>query len=256
MNYKVRIKNFEGPFDLLLKLVTTQKLDVGTISITEIVDQYLAQVSHMQQVDLDIASDFLLVATTLLKIKTDLILKSRIDDDNYEELEPSELKNELVKKLVVYKQFKNAAQSLSDLEDQQNRLFARNCGPDPYFANITPDFLADINEEDFAKIAADCFARRDEFLLNATHIASKPIPVIAYVKTIHSRISNKKKMKFSELIDPQASVKIVVVNFLALLELYKHNYVDIYQSKANEILIDYIEGSGELNINLAELEEV
>ena len=80
MSYNVRIQSFEGPFDLLLYLVSRQKVDIGAISITEIADQYLAEVSRMGNLDLDVASDFLLVATTLLEIKAASLIPRKRDD--------------------------------------------------------------------------------------------------------------------------------------------------------------------------------
>ena len=256
MKYNIKIQNFEGPFDLLLRLVTTQKLDIGTISITEVIDQYLQQVAHMQQVDLDVASDFMLVAATLLKIKSDLILKARIeeDDEDLDEMEPSELQEELVRRLLIYKQFKDASTNLGYREDLQNRLFERNCGPDFKIEDLNFDFASEKSANDLGRIAAKCLSARDEFLLSASHIASKPIPVVTYVKTIHARLQNKHKMKFSELIDGQATTQVVVVNFLALLELYKHNYVDLSQKQGSEINIKFIKGSGELDLNMFDLE--
>ncbi len=90
MSYRVRIESFEGPFDLLLYLVNRQKVDIGSISITEITDQYLAEVERMSKVDLDVASDFLLVAATLLEIKAASLIASNDDEEleEYEDLSP------------------------------------------------------------------------------------------------------------------------------------------------------------------------
>lgn len=100
MSYKVRTASFEGPFDLLLYLVSRQKVDIGAISITEIADQYLAEVTRMKNLDLDVASDFLLVASTLLEIKAQSLIPQdtpEIDDD-IAELTPSEARDILVER--------------------------------------------------------------------------------------------------------------------------------------------------------------
>lgn len=130
MAYKVKIENFEGPFDLLLQLVSDKKLDIGSISITSIIDQYLEQVAHMQQVDLDVASDFMLVAATLLKIKTDMLLKLEPDelDEEFEEMTPSEARDTLVARLLAYKQYKDVSAALEKLEDEQGKLYPRLAG--------------------------------------------------------------------------------------------------------------------------------
>ena len=130
MAYKVKIENFEGPFDLLLQLVSDKKLDIGSISITSIIDQYLEQVAHMQQVDLDVASDFMLVAATLLKIKTDMLLKLEPDelDEEFEEMTPSEARDTLVARLIAYKQYKDVTGALEKLEEEQCKHFPRLAG--------------------------------------------------------------------------------------------------------------------------------
>ena len=104
MSYRVRIESFEGPFDLLLYLVNRQKVDIGSISITEITDQYLAEVQRMSRVDLDVASDFLLVAATLLEIKAASLIPSENEEEvqEYEDLSPYEMRDMLVAHSVSY----------------------------------------------------------------------------------------------------------------------------------------------------------
>ena len=258
MSYRVKIDSFEGPFDLLLQLVNDKKVDIGSVSITEIIDQYLEQVSHMQQVDLDVATDFLLVAASLLKIKTDMLLRLEPDeiDEEIEELSPSEAKELLINRLLVYKQFKDASINLEKINNQNNKMIPRMSGWDPQFSDMMPNFLKNVTLDGLGNLASSLFSRRNEFLLDAAHIAAKPIPVVAYVKTIYSRIANKKTMNFSELIDKEASIQVVVVNFLAMLELYKHNYIDIKQKKnKSDIEIKLIDGSGELDLDNIDIED-
>lgn len=132
MSYKVRIDSFEGPFDLLLYLVSRQKVDIGAISITEIADQYLAEVSRMETLDLDVASDFLLVASTLLEIKAQSLIPRERDelDDDLAELAPSEARDMLVERLMEYKKFKNAAAVLHNRFIAEGRMHTRPFGPD------------------------------------------------------------------------------------------------------------------------------
>lgn len=249
MSYRVRIESFEGPFDLLLYLVSRQKVDIGAISITEIVDQYLAEISAMKDVDLDVASDFLLVAATLLKIKAESLLpreRAEIDED-IEELAPSEARDILVERLISYKQYKNAAAALQARFEAEGRMHARPFGPDACFLNLMPDYLANTSLYDLAELAAAALARREVFLLEAEHIAAKPIPVETYVRSIHERIAREKRLRFSELAGSEAPPQIVVVTLLAVLELYKRSMVTVEQQiRFGDIDICYIEGSGEL----------
>lgn len=249
MSYKVRIDSFEGPFDLLLYLVSRQKVDIGAISITQIADQYLAEVSRMQNLDLDVASDFLLVASTLLEIKAESLLPRERDqvDDELDELAPSEARDVLVDRLLVYKQYKNAAAALNARYLAEGRMHPRPFGPDAVFLNLMPDYLKNVTLDGLAFIAAGAFARRERFLLESEHIAAKPIPVEMHVRAIHQRIVNKKHFRFSELVEPGTPTPVVVVTFLAVLELYKRAMITISQSQLfGDIDIHYIEGSGDL----------
>lgn len=251
MAYKVRIDSFEGPFDLLLHLVSRQKVDIGAISITQIADQYLAEVSRMDNLDLDVASDFLLVASTLLEIKAESLLPRERDavQEELEELAPSEARDILVERLLAYKQYKNAASALQMRFVAEGRMHARPFGPDACFLNLMPDYLKDVTLDGLALLAARALARRDVFLLESEHIAAKPIPVEVHVRAIHQRIRNKKEIRFSELVNAQTPTPVVVVTFLAVLELYKRAMVKIEQAELfGDIDIRYIEGSGDLSL--------
>ena len=161
MSYKVRIDSFEGPFDLLLYLVSRQKVDIGAISITQIADQYLAEVSRMDNLDLDVASDFLLVASTLLEIKAESLLPRERDAvaEEFEELAPSEARDILVERLLAYKQYKNAASALHMRFVSEGRMHPRPFGPDACFLNLMPDYLKDVTMDGLALLAARAFAR-------------------------------------------------------------------------------------------------
>ena len=248
MVYKVSIESFEGPFDLLLYLVSKQRVDIGTISITQIIDQYLAEISTMKNLDLDVASDFLLVAATLLKIKAESLLPNdsyELDED-VAALAPSEARDILVERLLTYKQFKNAAADLELRYKQEGRRFARLFGPGAEFANLMPDYLYQVKLEDLSLIAASAFARREAFLLESDHIAARPIPVESFVKSIHGRIREEKHLRFLDLVHDDTPIPVKVVYFLAVLELYKRGMVTLKQRRQyGDIDIRYIEGSGE-----------
>ena len=249
MSYRVRTESFEGPFDLLLYLVSRQRVDIGAISITEIADQYLDEVSHMENVDLDVASDFLLVASTLLEIKAAALLPKPKDNlvEEYEEIGPMEARDMLVKRLLAYTQFKNAAAELSARYDSELRLHRRSAGPDESLLTLMPDYLEDVTLDSLAYLCAQVMGHRDPFLLESEHIAAKPIPVEVHVRAIHTRIRNQKHARFSDLLTSRASKPVIVVTFLAILELYKRGMVTVRQSEAfGDIDIDFIEGSGEL----------
>lgn len=246
MSYRVRTDSFEGPFDLLLYLVSRDRVDIGSLSIAGIADQYLDEIAHLQDVDLDVASDFLLVAATLLEIKAQSLIPRDVDEVQTEiaELAPDDARELLVGRLLDYKKYKNAAAMLEGRQMAQERLHDRPFGPDQEFLGAMPDFLRGVTLDALAVLAADAYARREIMLLESEHIAAKPIPVEARVRALGKRIADRKHMRFSEMCEDGASVAVVVVTFLAVLELYKRGMVRLDQDNLfGEIEVSYIEGS-------------
>lgn len=250
MSYRVRTDNFEGPFDILLYLVSRKQVDIGSISIAEIADQYLQEISAMSLVDLDVCSDFLLVASTLLELKAQSLVPRDKDrtEEEIAELAPDDARELLVGRLLEYKKYKNAASMLEGRAVAQGRLHTRPFGaPAELTEGLMPDFLQGIPLETLGVLAAQALSRRETALLESEHIAAKPIPVEVHVRSLHYRVMNKKKMRFSEMIDADTPKPIVVVTFLALLELYKRSMVTLTQAEQfGDIEVSYIEGSGEL----------
>lgn len=249
MAYTVRTEAFEGPFDLLLYLVNKKRVDIGAISIADIADQYLTEVSHMKTLDLDVASDFLLVASTLLEMKARaLVPKPPVElDEDVEGLAPDVAREVLAQKLIAYKQFKNAAEGLYSRYLSEGRMHHRPFGPAAEFGDLMPDFLKGVDLDELGSVAAAALARREVFLLESEHIASKPIPVETFVRSIHERIVSEKRLSFNELIRSSRTPEVIVVTFLAVLELYKRQMVSVEQPESfGDIQIEYIEGSGTL----------
>lgn len=249
MSYRVRIESFEGPFDLLLYLVSRQKVSIGSISLAEITDQYLAEVQRMRNVDLDVASDFLLVAATLLEIKAASLIprdEAPAIDEDFEEMSPTEMRDALVDHLLEYKKFKNAASALSQRFEAESRVHARPFGPDRSFLTLVPDYLENVRIEQLGELCAACIARRDVFLLESEHIAARVIPVETQVRTVFDRVRTQKKARFSDFVTAEDDPHLIVVTFLAMLELFKRNMVTLRQEDLfGDIDIAYVEGSGE-----------
>lgn len=255
MAYTVKTEAFEGPFDLLLYLVSKKRVDIGAISISDIADQYLSEVSRMRSLDLDVASDFLLVASTLLELKARALVPKPIEqiDEDIEGLAPDVAREVLAQKLIAYKQFKNAAEELYARFLAEGRMHTRPFGPPADFGDLMPDFLKGVDLDALGRIAAAALARREVFLLESEHIASKPIPVETFVRSIHERIVSEKRLSFNELVRASRTPEVVVVTFLAVLELYKRQMVRVEQPVSfGDIQIEYIEGSGALFLSDAE----
>lgn len=246
MSYHVKTDAFDGPFDLLLHLVARKKLDIGAISIVEVADQYLVYIERMKDFDLDIASDFLLVAAQLLEIKAASLLpkEEATFGDELDDLPPEDAREILIARLITYKQFKSAAQALGNRLESEGRMHPRQAGIETEFLNLMPDYLEDVTLRGLAVICADLDSRRDTFLLEAEHIAAMPIPVELHIEAIHREIENKRRVTFAELVGKNPEPPVVVVTFLALLELYKRSIVSLRQD-ANfaDIDVEYLEPS-------------
>lgn len=270
MSYKVNTATYSGPFDLLLQLVSRQKVAIGSISISEVADQYLAEVDAMEELDLDVASDFVLVASTLLDMKAhalvpqDVSLKSSYDEDEFDDeldgLSPDEAREVLIARLIAYKQFRNAGAALGSRMEAESYMFPRSVGPDPDFLNLMPDYLEGITLRSLAVICADIDSKRETFLLEAEHVAPKRLPVALTVASVDRLTRSKGKVTFSELLDGQDTPEIVVANFLAVLELFKRGLVRVQQDVVfGEIEIEHIEGVDSYQLDesvLLELEEL
>lgn len=249
MAYRVRTESFEGPFDLLLYLVNRQRIDIGAVNISEIASQYLDEIARMKRLDLDVASDFLVVAASLLEIKAASLLPDADGqvDEELQELAPDDARRILLERLLEYKKYKNAARALEMRQQAAARCHARTFGAPAEFLNLYPDYLENVTLEELALRYVGCYTRRDAFLLESEHIASRPIAVEAYVASLHRRIRVQKRFRFSEVVPEGAPAPIVVVTFLAVLELMKRNMVTVRQKALfGEIEVSYIEGSGEL----------
>lgn len=270
MSYKVNTATYSGPFDLLLQLVSRQKVAIGSISISEVADQYLAEVDAMEELDLDVASDFVLVASTLLDMKAhalvpqDVSLKNSYDEDEFDDeldgLSPDEAREVLIARLIAYKQFRNAGAALGSRMEAESYMFPRSVGPDPDFLNLMPDYLEGITLRSLAVICADIDSKRETFLLEAEHVAPKRLPVALTVASVDRLTRSKGKVTFSELLDGQDTPEIVVANFLAVLELFKRGLVRVQQDVVfGEIEIEHIEGADSYQLDesvLLELEEL
>lgn len=254
MSYRVTTQGFTGPFDLLLQLVSRQKVDIGAISISEVADQYLAEVERIEALDLDVASDFLLVAATLLDIKAASLVPDddRLNDDEddlddeYAGLDAESLREVLIQRLIAYKQFKGAAAALGSRMEAESRMHPRVAGPDPEFLNLMPDYLQDITLRGLAVICADLDSRRETFLLEAEHVAPKRVPIELTVASVDRFTMAHGHTTFRALLDAESTKEQLVATFLAILELAKRGSITLEQDDLfGEIRIDRVEDAPE-----------
>lgn len=252
MSYRVSTQAYSGPFDLLLQLVSRQKVDIGSISIAEVAEQYLAEVDRLESIDLDIASDFLLVAATLLDIKAASLVPDepvRVDLDENDEAELADLSGDalrevLIQRLIAYKQFRAAAAALGARMEAESRMHPRVAGPDPAFLNLMPDYLAGITLRGLAVICADIDGRRERFLLEAEHVAPRRTPLELTVAAVDRVTMARPRLTFRELLDGEATTEQIVATFLAILELAKRGSVTLAQGENfGTIQIDRVAGA-------------
>lgn len=240
MSYRVTTQMYSGPFDLLLQLVSRQKVDIGSISISEVAEQYLAEVERLEALDLDVASDFLLVAATLLEIKAASLVpdekpkKQEEDEEDLEELaglDGESLREVLIQRLLAYKQFKGAAAALGARMEAEARMHPRVAGPDPEFVGLMPDYLSGITLRGLAVICADLDGKRQTFLLEAEHVAPHRIPLELTVASVDRVTMAHPKTTFRKLLDGDATTEQIVATFLAMLELTKRGSLTLTQDE-------------------------
>jgi len=269
VSYKVRTQAFSGPFDLLLQLVTRQKVTIGSIAIAEVANQYLEEVERMRDLDLDVASDFVLVASTLLDIKAASLVPAEPprsfgddfedEDDDLGDLDPDEAREVLIARLIAYKQFRGAAAALAARSEAEARMHPRTVGADPQFLGLMPDYLDGITLRSLAVICADIDSKRETFLLESEHIAPKRLPVALTIASVDRLVRSRRRVTFSELVGEDSTPEVVVANFLAILELFKRGLVRVSQSEVfGEIDVEHITGAEAYKIDataLADLDE-
>ncbi|SER61663.1 segregation and condensation protein A [Parafannyhessea umbonata] len=268
MSYKVKTKAFTGPFDLLLQLVSRQKVAIGSISIAEVADQYLAEVQNMGELDLEVASDFVLVASTLLEMKASSLVPTHDvgsshavdeddEDDDLSDLSPDEAREVLIARLIAYKQFRNAAAALGSRMEAEGRMEPRTAGPDPDFLGLMPDYLEGITLRSLAVICADLDSRRESFLLEAEHVAPRRLPIALTVASVDRVTRNHPLVSFTELLDGDLKPETVVATFLAILELSKRGSVTLSQAETfGEIDIARVEGAPPFELDKSDLTSI
>ena len=223
---------FEGPFDLLLHLVGRQKLDINQISLATIADEFVDHIDRMKELDLDVASDFLLVAATLLELKAASLLprEEQVVDEEFEDLSPEEARDLLIARLLAYKQFKNVAGELGARMDSEARMHPREAGLEEPFLKLMPDYLEGVTLRGLAVICADIVHKREIFLLQAEHVASMPLSLDLHMESVSRTVKRQGRATFAELIAGNATAEEIVVTFLAILELYKRGRVSLAQA--------------------------
>jgi segregation and condensation protein A len=223
--FTVKLTNFEGPFDLLLQLIGKHKLDVTEIALSKVTDEFIAHLRALgSELDLDQASEFLVVASTLLDLKAARLLPAAEVDDE-EDLELLEARDLLFARLLQYKAYKQAAAFLREREAESARRFPRQAGLEPRFADLVPEVSLDLTPEQFAALAARALAPRVPEVVSVSHLHAPAVSVAEQLLVVRNHLVRAGTASFRALTADCGHTLEVVARFLALLELYRQQRV-------------------------------
>jgi segregation and condensation protein A len=238
MVLEVRTPVFEGPFDLLLHLILKQEVELWEVSLAAIVDEYLSELERMQSLDLDVATEFLLIAATLVELKARRLLPGADDADLDEELLRFEERDLLLARLLECKTFKDAAAALDAALRAAARSAPRSAGPEEPFRWMAPDPLERVRPGALRAAALRVLSATPEAVVETDHIAPVRASVRDAIDTVLALVPEREPVSFRVLVANAASRLDVVVRFLAVLELYKQGFVDLSQLESfGELLV-------------------
>ncbi len=229
-DYKVKLEVFEGPLDLLLYLIKKEEVDIYDIPIERITNQYMEYLTLMQMLNLDVAGEFLVMAATLMYIKSRMLLPVDQQVADAEEEEGEDPRWELIRQLVEYKKFKDAALQLGKREEEQAKIFTRRAGETEIEANAEPP-LAEVSIFDLINAFNEVLKKassREDF----REIMEERFTVSDKIEEILYSLRERSEMIFSELFARAISRAEIVVTFLALLELIRLKRLKVRQESA------------------------
>jgi segregation and condensation protein A len=232
MSYEVSTPVFEGPFDLLLHLIMREQVELYDVSLTRIVDAYLAELERMETFNLEVATEFLLIAATLIELKTRRLLPGDDDLDLDDELALWSERDLLLTRLVECKTFKDAAVALEHLANDAGRSYPRVAGPDDRFLELTPDLLAGVTPADVRAAFLRAVTPKPQIRIDLEHVAPIRASVIDAVTELLEELPLAGTLTFRELTGGLVDRLDVVVRFLAVLELFKQGFVDLDQPRS------------------------
>lgn len=256
MSVSYKLEVFEGPLDLLLHLIDKNEVDIYNIPISEITDQYMAYISTMQELQLDVTSEFLVMAATLLSIKSKMLLPKPpvIELDGLGPEEDVDPRMELVQKLLEYRKYKGIAEHLREKEIGRSLIFMRE--PEdltPYMKKEVVDPLKGIHLSDLA-LALRRALRRSQSRNRVAKIHRDEISVKDRIKQVVEALEQSGgQVLFSRLLGDEADRDDIIVTFLALLELVKIKKVACYQHGLFDDIVIRMREEGE-HIGISELE--
>lgn len=223
--FSVRVGDFEGPFDLLLSLISKHKLEVTELALHRVTDEFISYIREQgTEWELDEASSFLVVAATLLDLKAARLLPSGEVEDE-EDLALLEARDLLFARLLQYRAFKEVAALLAQGMAQAAKRVPRTVAMEPHFASLLPEVLLGLGPDQFAALAAKALTPRTPEQVSVSHLHAPKVSVREQAAIIVERLRRQRTSTFRALVHDCTSTLIVVGRFLALLELYREQVV-------------------------------
>ncbi|MFD4574303.1 segregation/condensation protein A [Streptomyces sp. NPDC058417] len=244
--FKVRLANFEGPFDLLLQLISKHKLDVTEVALSKVTDEFMAHIRAMgPDWDLDQTTEFLVVAATLLDLKAARLLPAAEVEDEAD-LALLEARDLLFARLLQYRAYKQIADILNARLDEEARRYPRTVGLEAHHAELLPEVVISIGAEGFAKLAVKAMQPRAKPQVYVEHIHAPLVSVQEQAGIVVARLRLLGEASFRALVDDTDDTLTVVARFLALLELYREKAVALDQETAlGDLLVRWTGGDGD-----------
>ena len=252
--FSVKLENFDGPFDLLLQLISRHKMDITEVAIATVTDEFIAHIKALESTEagwkLDHATEFLVVAATLLDLKAARLLPSGEVDDEAD-LALLEARDLLFARLLQYRAFKEIATILERRIELQERTFPRSVALDSAFATLLPEVLIGVSPERFAAIANRVLTPKTLPTLSTAHLHLPMVSVAAEASHLVGLLRRQKSATFRSLISDAPNTLVVVARFLALLELYREAQIRFEQVIAlGELQITWTgSDAGEVNVS-------
>ncbi len=222
--FSVHLANFDGPFDLLLQLISRHKMDVTEVSLSIVTDEFISFIRGLEASgegwELDQATEFLVVAATLLDLKAARLLPSG-DVDDEEDLALLEARDLLFARLLQYRAFKEIAATFSERITTADKSFARVVALDPALAALLPEVLIGVGAQRFAAIAERVLTPKVAPVVSIQHLHMALVSVAEESKMVVEALRHSKTLSFRKLISDADSTQVVVARFLALLDLYR-----------------------------------
>ena len=230
--FSLHLENFDGPFDLLLQLISRHKMDITEVALGTVTDEFMSYIKQLENSengwDLDKTTEFLVVAATLLDLKAAKLLPSgEVDDES--DLALLEARDLLFARLLQYRAFKEIAAIFSERIEREEKSFPRTVALEPHFAQLLPEVLIGVGAQRFAAIANRVLTPKTTPIFSIDHLHRPLVSVAEQAVKVVEMLRKAGRVTFRSLVSDASSTLVVVARFLALLELYREGVVRFEQ---------------------------